>query len=689
MSPRALMRGLFDGLDGACARAFGEAWNPMYQLGALGWFLFWIVTVSGVYLYIFFDTGITGTYESIEAITHAQWWAGGIMRSLHRYASDAMVVVAVVHLLREFARDRMRGNHWFAWLTGVPLLGFIYVCGITGYWLVWDTLAQYVALTSSELLDALPLFGEPIARNFVNQAALSDRFFTLMVLIHIAAPLLMLLVMWIHISRHARARVNPARGLGVVVLGALTLLSLLHPALSQPPADLDIVPATVGLDWFYLPAYPLAALWGEGAVWALLLGSGLLLALLPWLPPRRTPRAAVVDLPNCNGCARCFADCPFGAITLGPRDDGLAYEQQAVVDPGQCMSCGLCVGACPTATPFRTAGELQAGIELPGHPLAGLRERIRQAAETLSGDSRLMVFRCGHGATVASAPGSVAVLELPCVGMLPPSFVDYVIARRLADGVMFAGCGRGDCHFRLGDRWVEERIAGERDPWLRERVPRERVAVSWAGGAERAQRRADVARFRETLAGLPPLVRGGLRQLAAATRFAPVTWPAPVRWAGIAVALALFTVPLGVWDNWPAWRQLASGQAVVRLSFSHASRPKVECKQLTPQELAALKPNMRRQVGCPRERWPIEVELERDGELLYTGEHRPAGLWDDGPATVYARFDVPAGPQSLTVRMRDSGRAEGFDYERTETVDLVPEQNLVIGFDTLEGLVIR
>ena len=85
----------------------------------------------------------------------------------------------------------------------------------------------------------------------------------------------------------------------------------------------------------------------------------------------------------------------------------------------------------------------------------------------------------------------------------------------------------------------------------------------------------------------------------------------------------------------------------------------------------------------------IEVELERDGELLYTGEHRPAGLWDDGPATVYARFDVPAGPQSLTVRMRDSGRAEGFDYERTETVDLVPEQNLVIGFDTLEGLVIR
>jgi ferredoxin/coenzyme F420-reducing hydrogenase delta subunit len=689
VSPRTALRRLFDGLDGACARVFGDAWNPMYQLGALGWFLFWIVTFSGVYLYIFFDTGITGTYQSIEAITHAQWWAGGIMRSLHRYASDAMVPLVLVHLLREFARDRMRGNHWFAWLTGVPLVGFVYVCGITGYWLVWDTLAQYVALTSSELLDALPLFGEPIARNFVSQASLSDRFFTLMVLIHIAAPLLMLLVMWIHISRHARARVNPARGLGALVLGSLMLLSLLHPALSQPPANLDVVPPTVGLDWFYLQAYPLAALWGEEAAWFLLVGTGLLLALLPWMPPRRTPREAVVDLPNCNGCARCFADCPFGAITLGARTDGLAYEQQAVVDPAQCMSCGLCVGACPTATPFRTVVDLKAGIELPEHPLAGLREHIQQAAGSLSGGARLMVFRCGHGARVDGTPGSVAVLELPCVGMLPPSFVDYVIARRLADGVMLAGCGQGDCHFRLGDRWVEERVAGQRDPWLRERVPRERVAVSWAGRAERARRDADVTSFREALARLPPLLRGGQRQRAPATRFARATWPAPVRWTGIAAALALFAVPLGSFDNWPAWRQLASGHAVIRLSFSHSSRPMVECEPLTPQELAALKPNMRRQVSCPRERWPIQVELERDGELLYRGEQRPAGLWRDGPATIYARFDVPAGPQRLTVRMRNSGRTEGFDYERTESLNLVPEQNLVIGFHAPEGLVIR
>ena len=78
----------------------------MGQLGAIGFFLFWIVTVSGIYLFIFFDTGVIDAYESVESITHAQWFAGGIMRSFHRYASDLMVVMLVVHALREFAYDR-------------------------------------------------------------------------------------------------------------------------------------------------------------------------------------------------------------------------------------------------------------------------------------------------------------------------------------------------------------------------------------------------------------------------------------------------------------------------------------------------------------------------------------------------------------------------------------------------------
>jgi hypothetical protein len=44
------------------------------------------------------------------------------------------------------------------------------------------------------------------------------------------------------------------------------------------------------------------------------------------------------------------------------------------------------------------------------------------------------------------------------------------------------------------------------------------------------------------------------------------------------------------------------------------------------------------------------------------------------------RIVVPAGAQSLTVRLRDSGRTDGFDYERSVETALEPGQNFVIEF---------
>jgi CDP-4-dehydro-6-deoxyglucose reductase len=58
-------------------------------------------------------------FESVERITHDQWWAGGIMRSIHRYATDGMILTMLLHMLRHFAYDRYRGFRWFSWATGV------------------------------------------------------------------------------------------------------------------------------------------------------------------------------------------------------------------------------------------------------------------------------------------------------------------------------------------------------------------------------------------------------------------------------------------------------------------------------------------------------------------------------------------------------------------------------------------
>ena len=257
-SLRAVLRAGFELAESSLDKIFVPALNPFAQLGAIGFFLFWIVAVTGIYLFAVFDTGLHNAYESVEWFTRDHWYHAGVMRSLHRYASDLMVVMMFLHLLREFAYDRYRGVRWFSWFTGLPIIWMVFASGITGYWLVWDKLAQYVAITSTELLDWLPIFGEPIARNFLTDGSLNSRFFTLMIFLHVAIPLILLFIMWVHIQRISRPKINPPRLLAAIILIAMTVVSLIFPAVSQGPAVLSKVPSPVGLDWFYLPLYPLA-----------------------------------------------------------------------------------------------------------------------------------------------------------------------------------------------------------------------------------------------------------------------------------------------------------------------------------------------------------------------------------------------------------------------------------------------
>jgi len=124
---RAILRRGFELIERPFERLFGPALNPLAQLGALGFFFFWIVAVSGIYLFIFFNTGIERAYESVEHLTRDYWFHAGVMRSFHRYASDLLVVMIVVHLLREFAYDHYRGVRWFSWLTGLPIIWLLYL----------------------------------------------------------------------------------------------------------------------------------------------------------------------------------------------------------------------------------------------------------------------------------------------------------------------------------------------------------------------------------------------------------------------------------------------------------------------------------------------------------------------------------------------------------------------------------
>jgi hypothetical protein len=154
-----------------------------------------------------------------------------------------------------------------------------------------------------------------------------------------------------------------------------------------------------------------------------------------------------------------------------------------------------------------------------------------------------------------------------------------------------------------------------------------------------------------------------------------------VRYAGQALAYAAFIALVAFLATDPVYVHLPEDKALLKMSFIHAGRRVGECRKVTAEEMAKLAPNMRVAEKCPRERQPLLVELEFDGEVLYREALPPTGFWSDGAASMYKKFVIDPGQHELAIRMRDSSRSEGYDYETVSRVNVMPRQNFVIDFD--------
>lgn len=166
-----------------------------------------------------------------------------------------------------------------------------------------------------------------------------------------------------------------------------------------------------------------------------------------------------------------------------------------------------------------------------------------------------------------------------------------------------------------------------------------------------------------------------------------------IAWIRIAAQIVVLTAVfagVAAFADWPRYQQIPPQSAVIKLSLTHGSNRQGECRRRTAQELAKLPPNMRKPLDCPRTRGSLYVELDIDRQTVYRASLPPSGLSGDGPARVYQRFVVPAGPHAISVRMRDTARTEGFDYATSGDVDLVPGQNFVVDFrPEAQGFVFR
>jgi len=465
--------------------------------------------VSGTFLFFYYEPTVEGSFDQLQRLTDKQWYLGGVMRSLHRYAADGMVLVMLLHLLKELVMGRFRGPRWFSWVTGVPLLVMVYLSGIVGFWLVWDQLGQFIAVRTSEWLDWLPIFASPMARNFLLNSDVTDLLFRLLIVMHIGIPLFLMAAMFVHVKRVSQASIMPPRLLASGTLAALILLSLLQPVSSHARADLGVAVGSLNMDWFYLLPYPLIQTESTGMLWALSAGTILLLFFLPWLPPRyRNEPVAAINLDYCSGCGLCAADCPYEAISMRDRSDAHPhFLQEASVISSNCVRCGICTGSCPSSNPFRRATALpfgrtetlKSGIEMPQWSVDRIRHQVDRILSPAGAEGRILLVGCEHSADIRkhSRP-DVAPLIVPCVGMLPPSFIEHALCNGAA-AVLLTGCRQGDCYYRLGGSWLRDRLNNARRPFLRHSVDRSDIRVCWAAPSDQHKLQNTIDALRHSL----------------------------------------------------------------------------------------------------------------------------------------------------------------------------------------------
>ena len=172
-----------------------------FGLGGISFFLFLIETITGVLLMFYYIPATTLAYTNIQDLEQSVNF-GMLMRNMHRFGAQGMVIMVFLHMCRVFYTGSYRPPREFNWVVGIILLVLTFLLSFTGYLLPWDQLALWAITVGTTMAGTAPVFG-PITRFMliggydVGQNTLI-RFYTLHV---IAFPLLLSVFLTVHFWR--------------------------------------------------------------------------------------------------------------------------------------------------------------------------------------------------------------------------------------------------------------------------------------------------------------------------------------------------------------------------------------------------------------------------------------------------------------------------------------------------------
>ena len=176
-----------------------------FCLGGLSFFLFILLTITGIFLMFFYrplaELGTAQAYTDMQNIRTSIFF-GDLVRNLHRWGAHLMVFSVSLHMARVFYTGAYKPPREFNWVVGVVLLFLTIMLSFTGYLLPWDQIAYWAITIGTNMGGYAPLFNTPVSRILLGGVEVGQNTLLRFYVLHIMVlPLVAAIFLAVHFWR--------------------------------------------------------------------------------------------------------------------------------------------------------------------------------------------------------------------------------------------------------------------------------------------------------------------------------------------------------------------------------------------------------------------------------------------------------------------------------------------------------
>ena len=170
-------------------------------LGGLSFFLFIVLTITGIFLMFYYTPTAELAYPDMQALSTDVAF-GSLVRNIHRWGAHLMVLSVFLHMSRVFYHGAYKPPREFNWVVGVVLLFLTLFLSFSGYLLPWDQLALWAVTVGSNMAGFSPIIGDQVKFALLAGVEVSGATLLRFYVLHgLAFPFIIVIFMAIHFWR--------------------------------------------------------------------------------------------------------------------------------------------------------------------------------------------------------------------------------------------------------------------------------------------------------------------------------------------------------------------------------------------------------------------------------------------------------------------------------------------------------